>query len=85
MRAVGLFEAKTKFSEICDEVARNRKPVVITKRGAPLVIIAPTHRSERQSVWEARRAFETTQGRLREKLALPRRLKSGRKTDFLGE
>lgn len=38
---VGIFEAKTKLSEICDEVARTHVPVTITRRGDPLVCIGP--------------------------------------------
>jgi len=41
MKTVGLFEAKTKLSEICEEVARTREPVTVTRRGRPLVRIEP--------------------------------------------
>ena len=41
MRTVGLFEAKTKFSELCGEVADTGQPVVVTRRGIPLVRIEP--------------------------------------------
>ena len=41
MKTVGLFEAKTKLSEICEEVARTRIPVTITRRGTALVCIEP--------------------------------------------
>lgn len=41
MKTVGLFEAKTHLSKLCDEVARSGKPVLISRRGAPLVQIAP--------------------------------------------
>ena len=33
MKTVGIFEAKTKLSEICDEVARSGVGVVVTRRG----------------------------------------------------
>jgi prevent-host-death family protein len=41
MRSVGLFEAKTKLSELCDAVARTGEPVCITRRGKPWVRIEP--------------------------------------------
>ena len=41
MKNVGLFDAKTRLSEICDEVAATHQPVTITKRGRPLVCIQP--------------------------------------------
>lgn len=41
MKAIGLFEAKTKFSEICARVAAQGEAVVVTRRGAPLVRIEP--------------------------------------------
>ena len=41
MKTVGLFEAKTKLSELCEEVARTRQPVTVTRRGKPLMRIEP--------------------------------------------
>ena len=41
MKTVGLFEAKTKLSELCEEVARTRQPVIVTRRGKALVRIEP--------------------------------------------
>lgn len=41
MKTVGIFEAKTTLSAICDEVARNLEPVTVTRRGKPLVCIEP--------------------------------------------
>ncbi len=41
MKCVGLFEAKTKLSEICDQVAKTHVPVTITRRGVALVRIEP--------------------------------------------
>jgi len=37
MKSVGLFEAKTKLSEICASVAESGDEVLITKRGQPYV------------------------------------------------
>jgi len=33
MKSVGMFEAKTKLSELCDEVNRTSKSILVTKRG----------------------------------------------------
>lgn len=41
MKAIGLFDAKTRLSEICVEVAETHEPVTITRRGQPLVTIQP--------------------------------------------
>jgi prevent-host-death family protein len=41
MKTIGLFEAKTKLSEICEEVAKTHVPVTITRRGKALVCIEP--------------------------------------------
>ena len=41
MKVVGIFDAKTRFSEICAEVSATREPVLVTKRGKPLVRITP--------------------------------------------
>ncbi len=38
---IGLFEAKTRFSEICERVASTHVGVTITRRGEPLVRIDP--------------------------------------------
>jgi prevent-host-death family protein len=41
VKTIGIFEAKTKLSEICEEVAKTRTSVTITRRGKPLVCIEP--------------------------------------------
>jgi prevent-host-death family protein len=44
MKTIGLFEAKTHLSQICEEVAASHTAVVLTKRGVPLVKIDPLDR-----------------------------------------
>ncbi len=71
MRTVGLFEAKTKLSEICRKVADTGEPVLVTRRGAPLVRIEPVSRDSREghsAIWETREASETEYGPLTEEL-----------------
>ena len=72
MKTVGLFEAKTRLSEICDEVARSGRSVVVTRRGEPLVRIDPV-RDDRFSVWEDRADYIARQGRLKEEFDIPSR------------
>ena len=59
METVGLFDAKTRLSEICDTVARSRQPVTVTRRGKPLVRIEPIDEApmtigERRALYMAR-------------------------------
>ena len=42
MERVGMFEAKTHFSEIVDRVVREGQAVTVTRRGEPVVDITPT-------------------------------------------
>jgi len=49
---MGVFEVKNKLSEICDRVARTSEPVMITRRGQPLVQILPIQpEAKTDSVW----------------------------------
>ncbi len=41
MKTIGIFEAKTTFSTLCETVADQREPVLVQKRGQPLVVISP--------------------------------------------
>jgi prevent-host-death family protein len=61
MRMIGLFEAKTKLSEICEEVAKTHAPVTITRRGKPLVCIEPIT-EQRLSIKERRAAYMSKHG-----------------------
>jgi prevent-host-death family protein len=55
-KSVGLFEAKTKLSELCDHVVRTRQAVTITRRGKPLVTILPAEDRPR-SIMQRRRDY----------------------------
>ena len=72
MRSVGIFEAKAKLSEICDEVARTRESIVVTRRGRPLVRIEPAA-ADTRSVWEDRAEYIVRRGKMREEFELPER------------
>ena len=72
MTSIGLFEAKTRFSEICERVASTRAAVVVTRRGTPLVRIEPLGKGEDKldSVWERRARYEKKHGPLTEEVEL---------------
>jgi prevent-host-death family protein len=61
MKTMGIFEAKTKLSEICEEVARTHVPVVITRRGVALVSIEPVT-EPKLTIRERRAAYLATHG-----------------------
>ncbi len=74
MKAIGIFEVKTKISEICENVKENCEPVLITKRGIPMVKIIPLENPEKQSsIWNRRAEFISAHGLITEKLPLPTR------------
>ena len=77
MTVIGLFEAKTKFSEICGRVAAKGEAVLITRRGKPLVKIEPIPESESTapSVWDRRAHHVKKNGRWTEDFTLPAREK----------
>lgn len=41
METIGIFEAKTKFTALCERVVKNGQPLVVSKRGRPMVMLAP--------------------------------------------
>jgi prevent-host-death family protein len=75
MKTIGLFEAKTKLSEICERVAVGGEAVVITRRGKPLVKIEPM-KGRMKSVWDLRAEHERAHGAWTERLELPRRARA---------
>ena len=56
MKIVGLFEGRTKLSELCEEVVATGEPCIITRRGEPLVRLEAVHdpRVTRESIWVKR-------------------------------
>jgi len=77
MKTIGLFEAKTKFSAICEQVASRGVPVLVTRRGKPLVRIDPvrSRKSKPSGVWELRAEYLRIHGPPTEDLELPKREK----------
>lgn len=64
MRDVGIFEAKTKLSELCEVVHRTGESILVTRRGKPFVRIVPLEESRDtgSAVWEARERFDSEYG-----------------------
>lgn len=52
MKTIGIYEAKTHLSQVCEEAVRTGEPCLISKNGRPLVKLVP-YRSEElsDSVW----------------------------------
>jgi prevent-host-death family protein len=77
VKLIGLFEAKTKLSEICTQVAANGQPVVLTRRGKPLVRIEAIRqpKGKTKTVWDRRVEYEKKHGALTEEFTLPEKEK----------
>jgi len=66
MKSVGIFEAKTKFTSICEQVVRTGQAVVVSKRGRPIVLVAPVPsglQSKRPDILTAWREWTGAKGR----------------------
>jgi antitoxin (DNA-binding transcriptional repressor) of toxin-antitoxin stability system len=77
MKQIGLSEAKTRFSKICEQGAAKGEAIVITRRGIPLVKIGPVSGagSKPSSVWDRRAKYQKRHGRMTENFSLPSREK----------
>ena len=74
MKAIGIFEVKTKISEICETVKETHEPVIITKRGVPMVKITTIEDSEKQSdIWVKHKKFIEKNEPLIEEFSAPSR------------
>ena len=84
MNTFGIYEAKTKLSEICERVAQTGEPVVVTKRGVPLVRIHPVGPEDGigSTIWELRDRFVEEHGDLEVDLELPPRTIERRENPF---
>jgi len=65
MKTIGIFEAKARLSEICEQVATTHEPVTVTKRGKPLVRIDPVE-SDVMTIRERRDAYMAGPGKKEE-------------------
>lgn len=56
MDTIGIFEAKTKFPGLCDDVVRRGSSIMVKRRGKPLVMITPVpadYMQEREGIFTA--------------------------------
>jgi prevent-host-death family protein len=61
MKSVGLFEAKTRLSELCAEVVKAGDSLVVTRRGVPWVRIEPI-KEQRMTISERRAEYMAQHG-----------------------
>lgn len=72
--SVGIFEAKNRLSELCEKVALTGEPLLIRRRGEPLVRIMPLPAGEEQgSVWSTVKESAAKYGPLDEDWSVPDR------------
>ena len=75
MKTLGMFEAKTRFSEVCAAVVETGEPRVVTKRGRPFVKITPWDEpGTARTVWEMRDEEEAAYGPWQHDFELPERI-----------
>jgi prevent-host-death family protein len=77
MKTVQLFDAKNRFSELCETVARSGEPCLVTRRGKPLVQVIPVARGPdrpRASVWDTWAEGQAKYGPIEEEIELPGRV-----------
>lgn len=75
MEAIGIFDAKTRFSELVDRVEHTGESITITNRGRPVADLTPTRSNVKASMeraeavravnrlWEELAAGETGESR----------------------
>ena len=87
MTTLGIYEAKTKLSEICEQVAQTGEPVIVTRRGVPLVQIDPVAPAAGTGsiIWDLRDRFIKEHGELEsdvDDIELPPRTVERRESPF---
>ena len=83
MNSVGIYMAKTKLSEICEQVAQTGEPVTVTRRGVPLVQIHPAVPiGAGSTIWGLRDRFIEEHGAPADDLELPPRTVERRENPF---
>jgi prevent-host-death family protein len=74
MTSVGIFEAKNRLSELCEQVAASGEPLLIRRRGAPLVRIVPIAAEAREAcVWDSVQDSAAKNGALKDDWSGPER------------
>jgi prevent-host-death family protein len=82
MTSIGFYEARTRLSELLDEVARG-KTVLITRRGKPAALLSPPppekHKDIAKVIAEFK-AYSRKQGRTLGKLTYRQLIEEGRRS-----
>lgn len=79
LRHIGIFEAKSRFPELCSEVAASGQTVIISRRGEPMVEVRPLTPPDPvhavvesgEGVVSSRAACEARFGQLQQDFAIP--------------
>ena len=72
MKQIGLFEAKTRLSELCQEVSEGGEEILITRRGKPWVrLLAWKEGGKAPDVWEEREQRMKKKGLGKKTIPLP--------------
>jgi len=82
MKSIGIYEIKTRIGEIFEQVNESNEPVLVTRRGKPLVKINPVYPKNESDVWEVRNSFIKNYGAVSEDLELPDRIGDEYKNPF---
>lgn len=84
---MGIFEAKNKFSELCEQVARTGQPVLVTRRGVGLVRVVPLDvgaaQGEAENVWQTVEEGKARYGAIPDDFELPARAIENNRKDPL--
>jgi prevent-host-death family protein len=87
VKTVPLFDAKNRFSELCETVARSGEPCLVTRRGKPLVQVIPVAGGPdhpRASVWDTWAEVRAKYGPIEEEIDLPERVVGSNRPSPLG-
>lgn len=71
---MSLFETKNRFSAVCSQVLVTGEPLLVTRRGVPIVRIVPvSDGSDETSVWDSVEEGRERYGPLTDEFELPNR------------
>ena len=74
MKRIGIFQAKTHFSELCQEVYEKQAPYLIEKRGKALALLVPVPvnlEADQPDILAALEEWKKTHGKERENTDFP--------------